>query len=333
MRSSLPFLDLAKNGINSPFRWFKVELFAFLWTIPGSILSLPIILLAGDSSAGENIFSSVKPPALGLVAMLLPFVTLLYGICRQVERQHERRWMTIITPHQHINWAKIGMGALVWGAILLADAALQYALEPERYTWAFDPVQWLLLLVVALALIPLQAAAEELAFRGYLMQTSALVSKRVWQPLLLTSVGFGLLHGANPEVSAYGWVTMISYIGIGLILGIATLMDDSIELAIGAHAANNVLSALLVTESNSVFQTPSLFRVTSEQPRALWLFLDTAIPGAIFLFIVAKIYQWGSWKRLLVPIWDTEEELRENAVSDSDDRGDGQSRGDEQIEG
>lgn len=309
MRSSLRFLDIAKTGINSPLRWCKAELFTFLWTFPSLIVIAPIAIIFGQRGGGNSssLFETIKPSALALAAMLLPFLTLLYGLFRQIQRQHGRHWITIITPNARINWSKMGIGAAVWGCILLGDMGIGYALEPERFMWVFQPVEWLMLLVVAVTMIPFQAAAEELAFRGYFMQTTALVSNRVWQPLLITSVSFGMLHYANPEVQAYGWVMMINYIGIGLIWGMTTLMDDGVELAIGAHAANNILSGLLITETHSVFQTSSLFRVTSEQPNAWWLFIDTAIPGAIFVVVLAKVYRWGSWKRLFAPIWDMPE--------------------------
>jgi membrane protease YdiL (CAAX protease family) len=322
MRSSLRFLDIAKTGINSPLRWFKVELFTFLWAFPSLIVVVPIAMIFGKEGGGSrSMFETIKPSALALAVMLLPFLTLLYGLFRQVQRQHGRHWMTIITPNAHINWSKMSIGAAVWGCILLGDIGIGYALEPERFTWVFQLGEWLLTLLVAVTMIPFQAAAEELAFRGYFMQTTALVSKRVWQPLLMTSVLFGMLHYANPEVQSYGWVMMINYIGIGLIWGITALMDDGVELAIGAHAANNILAGLLVTETNSVFQISSLFRVTSQQPSALWLFIDTAVPGAIFLVVVAKVYGWGSWKRLFAPIWDLPEpENAENTVAINTER-------------
>lgn len=322
MRSSLRFLDIAKTGINSPLRWFKVELFTFLWTFPSLVVVFPIAMIFGRSGVGDSksMFETIKPSALALAVMLLPFLTLLYGLFRQVQRQHGRHWMTIITPNASINWSKMGVGAAVWGCILLVDLGISYVLEPERFTWAFQPVELLLTLIVAVTMIPFQAAAEELALRGYLMQTTALVSKRVWQPLLITSVSFGMLHYANPEVQAYGSVMMIHYIGMGLIWGITTLMDDGVELAIGAHAANNILAGLLVTETHSAFQTPSLFRLTSQQPSAWSLLLETAIPGCVFLFLVGKIYSWGSWKRLFAPIWDLPkpENAEDTAVINTD---------------
>ncbi len=317
MRSSFRFLDIAKNGINSPGRWLKVELFAFLWTFPSAIFLIPLAVTFKGNGRGEAMMAAIQPPALALACMLLPFVTALYGLCRQIPRQHNRHWLTIITPNASINWSKVCIGAAVWGIVLLADVAMNYIFSPERFTWSFQPVQWLMTLIVAVVMIPLQAGFEELAFRGYTMQMSALVSKRVWQPLIITSVCFGLLHYANPEVKAYGPIMMINYIGIGGIFGIATLMDDGLELAVGAHAINNILTALLVTETNYAFQTSALFKVTSEQPTALWLCVDTALPGAVFLVVLAKIYKWGSWKRLFTVIWDISEPEIEAAIPDA----------------
>ena len=43
-------------------------------------------------------------------------------------------------------------------------------------------------------------------------------------------------------------------------LGILTLMDDGLELALGFHAANNLITALLVTADWTAFQTDSILQ-------------------------------------------------------------------------
>ncbi|MCS6809253.1 MAG: CPBP family intramembrane glutamic endopeptidase [Bacteroidota bacterium] len=306
MNVPLQFLALGRRETYSFSRWIKVVVWTILWTIPGSVISLVIIAIQSPEGQTMNeVLASIKPSALGVAVLVLPFATAFYGLCRQVQRQHGRDWKTLITVYENIAWNKVMLGALVWGGIFIVDVAIQYISSPQRFTWAFNPSEWLLLLVVAVLLIPIQSGFEELFFRGYLMQTSAIVCKRAWQPLVITSVVFGLLHNTNPEVQAYGFVMMIAYIGMGLMLGVAVIMDDSIELAIGAHAANNILSALLVTETNSVLQTPSLFRMSGQQPDALWLFLETAITAVAFLLILHSVCRWESWKRLLLPIWST----------------------------
>src|SRR5690554_7784922 len=61
-----------------------------------------------------------------------------------------------------------------------------------------------------------------------------------------------------------GGVIMIYYIGCGFLLGIMTLMDDGLELALGFHAANNLIGALIVTSDAAVFQTDAIFLYTGK---------------------------------------------------------------------
>jgi membrane protease YdiL (CAAX protease family) len=316
MRSSLRFLDIAKTGVNSLAKFVKTLLLTLLWIFPAALIMVLVGILNGQGIESENRMASIQPPTLALGLSLLAFLFALYGLTRQVRLQHKRHWKTIITPNASINWTKMAIGAVVWGCLILVDMGFGYTLEPERFTWVFQPVEWLLTFIVVIIMVPFQAAFEELACRGYLMQASALVSRRVWQPILFSSLSFGAWHLANPEIKADGWVMMIYYIGIGLVFGIATLMDDSVEIAIGAHAINNILVSLLVTHPNSALQTPALFRFERTQPSAFWLVIDTVVPGVIFLAILAKVYGWGSWKRLFAPIWDLREpENAENTTT------------------
>ena len=74
------------------------------------------------------------------------------------------------------------------------------------------------------------------------------IVKNRWFPLIMTSILFGLMHGLNPEVKEFGLLTMMpQYILFGLIFGIITILDDGIEAAMGAHAANNIFLCIMVT--------------------------------------------------------------------------------------
>lgn len=123
------------------------------------------------------------------------------------------------------------------------------------------------------------------------------VCKRNWTPILITSIIFGGLHMANPEVGKLGYTIMIYYIGTGLFWGIMTIMDDGLELALGFHAANNLFTALLVTTDWTVFQTHSILKDTSEPELAM---IDMIVPVfiiyPILLFIFSKVYKWTNWK-------------------------------------
>ncbi len=115
-------------------------------------------------------------------------------------------------------------------------------------------------------------------------------------PLLLTSVAFGLLHGMNPEVEKLGYIVMVFYIGTGLLLGILTLMDQGTELALGFHAANNIVAAVFVSQTWTVFQTEALFIDSAEPSVGMETFLPVFVIYPIILFIFSKKYHWTDWK-------------------------------------
>ena len=96
----------------------------------------------------------------------------------------------------------------------------------------------------------------------------------------MTSVLFGLMHSLNPEVKEFGFLTMMpQYILFGLIFGIITIMDDGIEAAMGAHAANNIFLCIMVTNKASALQTPALYEQINIYP---W----TEFAGLFFTGIV-----------------------------------------------
>ncbi|GAA4970063.1 CPBP family glutamic-type intramembrane protease [Algibacter aquimarinus] len=124
------------------------------------------------------------------------------------------------------------------------------------------------------------------------------VFKRNSTPLIITSIIFGILHIANPEVDKLGYVIMVYYIGTGLFLGILTLMDEGMELALGFHAANNLFTALLVTADWTAFQTHSILKdMSNPETMALGeIFVPVFVIFPILLLILAKKYKWTNWK-------------------------------------
>lgn len=124
-------------------------------------------------------------------------------------------------------------------------------------------------------------------------------------PLIITSLMFGLMHGMNPEVAKFGFgKMMVFYIGMGAFLGLITLLDESLELALGVHFGNNLFGALFVSFDGSALQTPTLFR-------ALELNTDYMLVGwfgmvAVFMIIAQLTYKWKDWGKLFQPIsYDT----------------------------
>ncbi len=118
-------------------------------------------------------------------------------------------------------------------------------------------------------------------------------------PLVITSVIFGGMHIANPEVEKLGPIIMVYYIGTGFLLGIMTLMDEGMELALGFHAGNNLVAALLVTADWTAFQTNSILKDISEPEVGFSILGPVFIIYPIFLGLMAWRYKWTGWKEKL----------------------------------
>ncbi len=227
---------------------------------------------------------------------MLIFVFLLAGLFFWVRYVHRQSIVSLTTSRKKIDWRRIFFIFTLMASFIIISTLVAYFITPGDYTINFQPIPFLILAGIAIVLVPIQTSFEEYLFRGYLMQGLGLAFKNKWIPLLLTSVLFGVMHAANPEVEKIGPIIMVYYIGTGLFLGIITLMDEGLELALGFHAANNLITVLLVTADWTALQTDSIFIDVSEASAGFEIILPVLIIFPIFLFILSKKYQWTDWK-------------------------------------
>ncbi len=234
-----------------------------------------------------------------LVLMLFTLIMGLIGLLLGVRFIHRRKIKTLITSRKKIDWRRVFHAFFLWFSISTFFLILGYFLAPEDLVWNFKPIPFMILALISFLLIPLQTSFEELLFRGYLMQGFGVLVKNRWFPLLVTSVVFGLLHGANPEVAKLGYGIMVFYIGTGLLYGITTLMDEGTEIALGLHASNNIVAAIFVTTDWTVFQTDALYIDTSEPSLGWETFIPVFVIYPLLLLIFSKKYGWKNWREKL----------------------------------
>jgi len=231
-------------------------------------------------------------PVFGLALMILPFLIGLLVIIWMIKRFHKRNFAETVNGTNSVRWGRFFFSALVWAGLMAVFLGIDYFLHSDNFEVRFNLSSLLPLAAVSLLLIPFQTTFEELLFRGYLAQGVGVWTKNRWIVLIIPSVLFGLIHFANPEVSEYGfWLAMPQYIGFGLVFGLVAILDDGIECAMGAHAANNVFLSMFVTSEASALQTPALFKQLEVDPsREIWVLL---VVCGIFVFIMAKKYNWN----------------------------------------
>ena len=278
------------------------SLIVFLASVIGQlplIIAIAIqLFFEGGSITSLNSTSIMKvlDLNLNLFLILFSFFVALVALYFVVTKLHNQQFLAIVTSRKKTDWSRIFFSFGIWATISIISMLGTYYLSPDELVWNFKPLPFLLLFIIAVVMIPLQTTAEELVFRGYLMQGFGNLSGNKWFPLLMTSLIFGGMHILNPEVGKMGYIIMVYYIGTGLFLGILTLMDEGMELALGFHAANNLIGVLLITSDWSAFQTHSVFRDVAEPSASYDVIFPVLIIFPILLFIFSKKYKWMHWK-------------------------------------
>ena len=234
-----------------------------------------------------------------LLENLFPFVVLLVFLFLFVKFLHQRSVTSLVTSRSKIDWKRVFYAFGLWFFISIVFLAIGIYMDSDSLIWNFKPIPFLFLVLISLVFLPLQTSLEELLFRGYLMQGLGVLVKNRWVPLLITSVLFGLLHSLNPEVEKLGYGIMVFYIGTGLLFGITTLVDEGTELALGMHAANNIMAAIFVTANWTAFQTDALYIDTSEPSLGWETYFPVFILYPIVLLILSKKYGWKNWQEKL----------------------------------
>jgi membrane protease YdiL (CAAX protease family) len=293
------FIEQAYKGNNA---WWRV-LVTSLFSVGIFVVNFIAFFIMSKEEMDE-VYKSMSelPNNLSLVVNLLPFVFLLGLLFFLVQVLHKRSVLSLTTPRNKVDYKKI---IFSFGLIVLmttAVFAVSYSIDSSTILWNFNPMKFAILFLISILLFPFQIGLEEYLFRGYLMQQIGIIAKNRWFPLLITSVMFGVFHSANPEVANMGYGIMVFYIGTGFFLGIMTLMDESLELALGFHLGNNLMAALLITTDFAALKTDAIFKysgVESPNDMLIEMLVSIAIVYPIILFIFAKKYNWNHWKAKL----------------------------------
>ena len=118
---------------------------------------------------------------------------------------------------------------------------------------------WLAIVPFAAAAILVQSAAEELIFRGYMMQElfARFRSRRVW--LGVPAILFGAAHFVNGAGPADGLFYAIWAMALGLACGDLVARTGSIGAAVGLHWVNNIFAMLFFGTEDAVDSGYALF--------------------------------------------------------------------------
>ena len=265
----------------------------------GAVILLIAMVISGVGTSAEAIYQSVDKNLL-LLMMVVPFMAALWIFVKLIKPMHGRTFTEVINGTDSIRWKKFFYSFGVWSVIMALYLIADLILNGDNFIFNFSFAKFAILVVISVLFIPFQTTLEEVLFRGYLAQgVAAWAKSRIWA-VLVPAFLFGIMHIMNPEIKEYGfWLTMPQYILIGLAYGLVAVLDDGIEVSMGAHAANNIFLSLFVTFKGSVLDTPALF--VQKQLYPLKDLITLVFILVIFVIILSVKYKWD-YRVLLMPV-------------------------------
>ena len=152
-------------------------------------------------------------------------------------------WLVLAIHRSHPKWLASVLGRLRWdflglaavASLVLFSGALALRQLGLPTTWQPQP-GFIGFLVVIVLTSPLQAAAEEVFFRGYLLQALRPLVAPPWFGVGASALLFALFHGTQ------NLPLFLDRFAFGLLAATLVIRTGGLEAAIGAHAVNNVLA-------------------------------------------------------------------------------------------
>lgn len=179
-----------------------------------------------------------------MMMLLIALATIwgfMFGVWLVAKWIHKRPFMSVVAWDRRFSLSQFGIGCAIAGGYLAVSMGWSFVSgnAPRRSDLALET--WVMALAPIGLVVLLQAASEELVFRGYVPQQLA---ARFGSPIVwgfIPSFLFGLMHAAN---SSGNQTYALYYVAIATIMGMVMLAmvwrTGSLAAAIGFHFINNV---------------------------------------------------------------------------------------------
>jgi membrane protease YdiL (CAAX protease family) len=281
---------------------FQDYLFALLIIVGAYIAgNIPAVITYSQVQADSNdiiqVIQQEKGNTVTFVLLLLPWIFVFFSLYPVSKFILKWPFTFLITNRKRIDFKRLFFAFGIWFLICLLTF---FITKNELVLDNFQPEKFLPLFFVAVVILLIQCAAEELVFRSFLLKWLGERTSNGLLQIIITGTIFGYLHASNPEVDAIGNKALIYYIGTGVFLGLIAVIDDGLELTIGFHFANNLFAALIVTSDWQAFQTDAVF-LDINPPMFTTADFFLAFGGQVLFFVIClKLFNWKNIKSKLL---------------------------------
>lgn len=248
-------------------------------------------LLYGPLGARDRLDALIKGGSPGMVAiMLLTFAGIWVGVFLTVRLLHGQRFMTLFAPEGGIRMNDLAKGFVLAAAFALASIPISLAIAvPTITNLPFH--EWFGFSLLLLVLVFIQATAEELIFRGYLLQQLALRSRNPLVWAVLPAAAFGALHWTNAPTDHLSFYYASATFLIGIALAALVWKTGSLWAATGVHVGFNIIG-LTLAGTDGLFSGPQLL-LFPESALLPLMRLDLAVTALMLAFILSPLAPFG----------------------------------------
>ena len=244
--SELPYHRL--SHVNPRARWFTPVLeglliagiyFVLLLMVSFALLAFAVMLRVPYDYLTDlqRIYANVFKTPLVFIALLITIIPVIPAIFIARLITNFKPLGLIHSIAGRMRWSYLGVflgfGFLIFGLYYVGFATLDGSLTTQNSVHPLNSGMFWLYIVLILLIVPFQCYAEELLFRGYLMQTVGRWLKNPVWAIIIPAPIFMVLHG-------YGLWGLLSVLTMALIAGFLCWYTGGLEAGIGLHIANNV---------------------------------------------------------------------------------------------
>ncbi len=286
----------ARSGFWRPI--IGVLLIGAIWALGTTAAILIYAALAIESLPGEaftdariDAFAAQSSPT-AFMFSLASFVTVwiaLWGVGRFL---HGQPFATFFTPDRRLHTGLLVKGLVFSAFFMLLTAAIGLQIT-DGIRPQLDLAQVAILFLPITVLVFVQATAEELVFRGYLLQQLAMRSRHwlVWA--FLPSLAFAWLHH-DPQLSFGNYWAAGAFL-YGLLACALVWRSGTLWPAVGLHVGTNIV-AFTVLGVEGIFAGTQLWVVDADQSVPVFQ-VDLAMVGLMLIIVLSpagRIFGPGS---------------------------------------
>ena len=251
------------------------------------LYKLAVGLSVGDALTALNgILSSDRPAA--VLIKLATFAGIWPATWVVAKLLHRQSFGTLLSPEGRMRWGDFGGGLLLaagfWVITMLfgvAAVGLPVRTDLPLSTWA-------LAFVPLAVLVFCQASAEELVFRGYILQQLAARWRTPLVWAVLPAFLFGLAHYSNGEALGIGWHYVVATLLFGVTAAALVWRTGSLAAAMGLHTGMNLFS-LSGVGLEGIIEGTQLFLYDTSGARILFI-ADSVATFCILLFVLSPAF-------------------------------------------